>query len=66
MLRPDSGNVKFSDNGNTSVWTDRLSGYSIDGDRADMRLTARRHGGVRLTAKVIKARDGSDLVLTQA
>ena len=66
MLRPDSGNVKFSDNGNTSVWTDRLSGYSIDGDRADMRFTARRHGGVRLTPKVIKARDGSDLVLTQA
>jgi hypothetical protein len=66
MLRPDSGDVKFFDNGNTTVWSDRLSGYSIDGDRADMRFTARRHGVVRLTAKVVKARDGSDLILTAA
>jgi hypothetical protein len=66
MLRPDSGNIKFIDNGNTTVWTDRLSGYSIDGDRADMRFTARRHGAVQLTAKVIKARDGDSLVLTVA
>jgi hypothetical protein len=66
MLRPDSGNIKFFDNGNTTVWTDRLSGYSIDGDRAHMQFTARSHGVVRLTAKVIKARDGSDLILTEA
>jgi hypothetical protein len=65
MLRPDSGNIKFFDNGNTTVWTDRLSGYSIDGDRAHMRFTARSHGVVRLTAKVIKARDGSDLILAE-
>jgi hypothetical protein len=66
MLRPDSGNIKFFDNGNTTVWTDRLSGYSIDGDRAHMQFTARSRGVVRLTAKVIKARDGSDLILTEA
>ena len=66
MLRPDSGEIKFVDDGNTSVWTDRVSGYSINGDRANMRFTAQRHGAVRLTAKVIKARDGSDLILTDA
>jgi hypothetical protein len=66
MLRPDSGEIEFFDNGNTSVWTDRVSGYSIDGDRTHMRFSAQRHGAVRLTAKVIKTRDDSDLILTEA
>jgi hypothetical protein len=65
LLRPDS-DIKFLDQGNTTIWTDRVSGYSIDGNRAAMRFTAERHGVIHLTAKVIKTRDDSDLILTAA
>jgi hypothetical protein len=66
MLRPDSGDIQFIDRGKTTIWRDRVSGYSVDDAGGGLQFTARRNGTVRLTAKVIRARDESDFVLTEA
>ena len=44
MIKAEDPAIKVVEKGDAIIWTDRLSGYSVEQAAADFQFTARRNG----------------------
>jgi hypothetical protein len=64
MLQGDDADIKISSKGDTTIWTDKLTGYSVDDSWADFGFFAKLKGVVRVKANVVEGKNDSRFVLT--
>jgi hypothetical protein len=63
-VKPDDPEITVTSKGDTNIWTDQLSGYSVDDAGPGFKYTARHDGVVRVTAKLVEGHHDSKFVLT--
>jgi hypothetical protein len=64
MLKGDDADIKVTSKGDTTIWTDKLTGYSVDEGGAYFGYSAKLKGVVRVTAKLVEGKSDSRFVLT--
>lgn len=64
ILKGDDPEIKVTSQGDTTIWTDQLTGYSVDDAGPGFKYTARHSGVVRVTAKLVEGQHDSKFVLT--
>ena len=55
---------KVTSKGDITIWTDKLTGYSVDDTGADFGYSAKLKEAVRVTAKLVEGKNDSRFVLT--
>jgi hypothetical protein len=63
-VKADDPEIKVTDKGDTTIWTDHLTGYSVEDAGPGFMYTARHDGVVRVTAKWVEGKHDSKFVLT--
>jgi hypothetical protein len=63
-VKGDDPEIKVTSEGDTTIWTDQLTGYSVDDAGPGFKYTARHDGVVRVTAKLVEGQHDSKFVLT--
>jgi hypothetical protein len=64
MLKGDDADIKVTSEGDTTIWTDKLTGYSVDDSGSDFGFFAKLKGVVRVKASVVEGKNDSRFVLT--
>ena len=65
-LKGDDADITVTSKGDTTIWTDKRTGYSVDDSGPDFGYFAKLKGVVRVTAKLVEGKNDSKFVLTDA
>jgi hypothetical protein len=63
-VKADDPEIKVISQGDTTIWTDQLTGYSVDDAGPGFKYSARHDGVVRVTAKWVEGKHDNKFVLT--
>jgi hypothetical protein len=66
MVKAEDPNIEVTSKGDTTIWTDKLTGYSVDDGGADFGYSAKLKGVVRVKAKLVEGKNDTRFVLTDA
>jgi hypothetical protein len=64
VLHGDDADIKVTSKGDTTIWTDKTTGYSVDDSGPDFGFFAKLKGVLRVKASVVEGKNDSRFVLT--